>query len=137
MQVVLDNLLRSQSQPLSDRNVRELGSLENLEENQINITSVLNIVAVGSGDVAHTSGSEVKGASGLGGLEDSDSAAALEEVAPFVGGGVPVDFADGAGLDDDEGGGEVLGDGEGGRVEDLDGAAGDGVWLLLRPVVGV
>lgn len=94
-------------------------------------------MTVGSRDVTYTSGSEVKGASGLRSLENGDSAAALEEVAPFVGGGVPVDFADGAGLDDDEGGGEVLGDGEGGRVEDLDGAAGDGVWLLLRPVVGV
>jgi len=135
--VVLDNLLRSQSQPLSHRNVRELGRLENLEENQINITSVLDIVTVGSGDVSNTSGSEVKGASRLGGLENGDSAAALEEVAPFVGGGVPVNFADGAGLDDDEGGGEVLGDREGGRVEDLDGTTGDGMWLLLRPVVGV
>jgi hypothetical protein len=135
--VVLDNLLRSQSQPLSNRNIGELGRLENLEENQINVASVLDIVAVGSGDVANASGSEVKGASGLGGLEDGNSAASLEEVTPFVRGGVPVDFADGAGLDDDKGGGEVLGDGEGGRVEDLDGTAGDSVWLLLRPVVGV
>lgn len=120
MQVVLDNLLRRQSQPLSNRDIRELGCLENLEENQINITSVLNIVTVGSRDVTNTSGSEVKGASGLRSLENGDSAAALEEVAPFVGGGVPVNLADGAGLDDDEGGGEVLGDGESGRVENLD-----------------
>lgn len=44
---------------------------------------------------------------------------------------MPVDFAHGAGLDDHQRGGE------GERVEDLDGAAGKGEWVLARPVVGV
>ncbi|CAF3470013.1 unnamed protein product [Fusarium graminearum] len=104
MQVVLDNLSRRQSQPLRYRDVRELGRLENLKENQIRVSGVLDIVAVGSWDVSNSSGCKVKGACRLGCFEDGHAAASLEEVAPFIGSRVPVDFADCSGLDHDKSG---------------------------------
>lgn len=137
IEVVLDDLLGGEGEPLRGADIRKFGRLQDLEEDDVLGAGVLDVVAGSLRDVAHAAGREVEGAGRLGRLEDGDAGGPLQEVVPLGRGCVPVDLTHRAGLDDDEGGGEVGGDGEGGRVEDLDGAAGGLVGLLLGPVVGV
>lgn len=137
VKVVLDDLLGGEGKPLGGADIGKLGRLQDLEEDDVLGTSVLDVVAGRLRDVADAAGREVEGAGSLGCLEHSDAGGSLQEVVPLRGGRVPVDLAHGTRLHDYEGGGEVGRDGEGGWVEDLDGAAGGLVGLLLGPVVGV
>lgn len=83
------------------------------------------------GNISHISSRVIEGSGTAGCSIDGDTCGAGEEVIPLVRGEMPVHFAHGAGLDGDEGSGEVGGDGEGGCVDYFYGTAGDGVRGLL------
>ena len=135
--MILYNLRRRQPKPLINTNIRKLGRLQHLEEDHVFRARVFDVVALRHGDVSHVAGLEIERAGGFGCGEEGDAGGALEEEIPLVGGEMPVDFAHGARLHDDKGGGEVVGDGEGGGISDFDGAAGDSVRCLLAEMEGV
>ena len=137
VQRVLDNLRRRQAKPLVHGDVGELGRLQDLEQHEVVRARVLNVMAGRLRNVADAAGIVVERPGALRRLEDGDASRPGEEKVPLVAGEMPVELAHGARLDGDERGAEHAGDGEGGRVEDLDGAAFDLVWLLLRKVVRV
>jgi hypothetical protein len=136
-QRVLQHLLGRQAHPLRDRDVVELGRLQDLDHDDVVVAHVLDVVAVGLRDVADVAGLVVEGARAARGDERRHARASRDEEVPLVGRQVPVDLAHGAWADGDERGRDVGGDGEGLGVEDLDLAAFDAQRLLLRPVVGV
>jgi len=78
----------------------------------------------------------VEGPCHVGTGEDGDARRAPDEEGPFVSVGVPVHFADAAGLDDDVCGGDGGGEGEVGRVGDADFAAGGDDGFLGKHFVG-
>lgn len=136
-QMILHNLLGGQSKPLSGTDISELLGLQDLEENHVLGTSVLNVVRSSLRNISDTAGREVEGTSSFGRLEDGDTGRTLQEVVPLGRSGVPVNFTHGTGLHGNERSGEVIGEGEGRRVEDLDRATRNLVRRLLRPVVGL
>lgn len=111
-QVVGDHALRGLAEPLEEGEVAELVGAEDLEHLDGLVADVLDKVAHVARDDADVAGHVVEGAGGALGGEDGDSRAAADEEVPFVGVGVPVHLAQGAGLDDGVGGGHGLGDGE-------------------------
>jgi hypothetical protein len=130
-QSIFHDLTRRQRQPLRHRDVGELGRLQHLQEDDIFRPGILNVVAARCGDVSHVARGVVKCLAGRGRGKYGYARTAGEEIVPFVGGRVPVDFAHGARLNGHESGGEMGGDGKGGRVDDLDRTAGDHIGFLL------
>lgn len=90
MQRVLNNLFRRQSQPLRDRDVRELRRLQHLQQHHILAACVLDIMAGCHGNVSNVARSIVKGLRAGWGLVDGDARGAREEEVPLVAVGVPV-----------------------------------------------
>lgn len=136
-QGILDNLGWGESQPLRDTDIRKLLSLQHLEENDILSASVFDIVRVGGRDVADIAGSEIECARGGRRHEDSDARRALEEVIPLVRFQVPMHLTHSARLHSHKCSGEHRCDREGCGVDDLDRAARNRVWNLLREMVGI
>jgi len=136
-QMITDDMLGRQTQPLRNTDVLVASRLQNLKVHQIRGTRVLEVVRVRYGYVAHIAGVEVEGLRCLGRYEDGQTALAGDYEVPFVGGCMPVEFAHGARLDREEGGGEVCGGWEGRGIQDLDAAAGNLVWRLLGEVIAV
>lgn len=60
MEVVLDDLLRRQCQPLRHTDIRELGLLQHLEEDDVFGAGVLDVMGVRCGNVADVSSSIVE-----------------------------------------------------------------------------
>lgn len=136
-QRILNHLSRRQRQPLADTHIGELPLLQHLQHHQILVARVLDEVRVGRRDIAYVTGRVVEGLRAGRRHVDGDAAGSLNEVVPLVGREVPVHLAHPAGFDGQQGRREIGGDGEGARVDYLDGAAGRGEGLLLRPVVSV
>lgn len=111
--------------------------LQHLQKHQLLIPRILDIMAARLREIPHITSAIIKRRGGTRRLEQGRPPLAADEKGPLVATGMPVDLAHAAGLHGDDGGGEVRGDGEGGRVDDLDGAAGDLVGRLLGEVVGV
>lgn len=88
-------------------------------------------------NIAHIPRGEIKRPRRRWGGEDCGARVPADEEVPLIAIGVPVDFAHCTRLDDHEGDAEVEGNGEGGRVDDLDGAAGYDVRVLLGEMIGV
>lgn len=137
VQVVNDGLLGSQGKPLSNRDIGEVGSLQDLKEDEILSTSVLDVVSISLGDVTNITSSEIESVGRARGLVDSSTTSTLQEVVPLVGRRVPVKLSHSTRLNSDQSSRECGSNGESGGVQNLDGTSGGFECLLLRPVVCV
>lgn len=106
--------LRRTRKPLLKRKILKLRRLENLQHRHLfRLAHILHIVRHVDGNDTDVTRCIVEGACGGGRGEDGDAGVAPDEVRPFVCVGVPVEFADRAGLDDD------VGCGHGGREREI------------------
>ena len=138
MQRVLNDLFRRQSQPLRDRDVRELRRLQHFQQHHILVARVLDVMTGCHGNVPNVARSIVKGLRAGWGLVDGDARGAREKEVPLVAVGVPVQLTHCTWVDCDESGADVRRGREGGWINNLQRAgAGDGEWFLLRPMIRV
>jgi hypothetical protein len=110
--VRLDHLRRQTSQPLVKRNILECASGKHLQENDVRIAGVFDIVACVGRNEANIVRVEVNGAGVVDREKDGHASLARDPELPLRGVRMPVQLAHTAGLDRDQGGGEVGGDGE-------------------------
>ena len=101
-QMGLQQLGRRQRQPLVQRQVRIIAALEHLQEAQRRVAGVLDIMAHRVRDIADVAGLVIEGARLPRGCEHAHAALAFDVVLPFVGVGMPVQFAHSAGRDFDQ-----------------------------------
>src|SRR6185312_15775283 len=91
---------------------REVAAIESQEEMTGFIAEALEHVAVAFGEVPDIALVEVVCRGGAVGGDDGGSHAAFEDIGPFRGDGVPVEFAEGAGVETHRDAGDALRDGE-------------------------
>lgn len=121
----------------STNNTCELRSLQNLQEDQVILSSVLDVVAVRLWEIAHIASHIIEGSCRVGGTEERRPTLSLDEEGPFITGRVPVDLTHTTGVNSDDRCGEIAGDGEIDWVNDLDGSTGNLMSWLLGEMVRV
>lgn len=115
---------RGEGEPEGEGDAGVVVAFEHFEEGEFGVAGIFDVVAHGFGDVGDVASIEVHGSSIALSGEEGESSLAFDEVEPFIGVGVPVHFAEAAGVEFDEGCGYGLGNGEVGRVDDAGLAAG-------------
>lgn len=115
----------------------KLGGLQDLQENQVILSGVLNVVAIRLWEIANIPGHKVKGSCSLRSSEKRRTTLSLDEKGPLIAGWVPVNLTHASRMHSDNRRGEVAGDGESLRVNNLNGASSNLMRLLFRKVVGI
>ena len=81
------------SEPLRERQVLIEAALEHLQKSQVGVTGILNVVGKRLLDIANVSGLKVHCASAASSSEYGHSSRTADVVLPFIGIGMPVQFA--------------------------------------------
>src|SRR3979409_26955 len=105
----LYKLRRGQGQPLVQRHIGVITTLEHLQEAQGRSASVLDIMTRGEGDVTDISGVKVERSCLTRRSKPAHAALAVEVVLPFIGVRMPVQFTQSARFDFHESGRDSLG----------------------------
>lgn len=98
-QMILHNLLRRETQPLRHTNIIIRPRLQDPLIHQIRIARILQIMGRHNRHVACIASLEVESPRSFRGDVGGETILVGDEVGPFVGGGVPVQFTHGSGLD--------------------------------------
>ena len=114
-----------------------MGRLQYFQIHDVRISYILDVVTIRIRNVSHISFCEIERPRLGGGSEHAHARLTGDKEVPLVAVWVPVDLAHGTRLDCHQSGAEIICDGESGRIDELDGAAGDFVGCLFGPMIGV